>query len=289
MKLLAKELLARLEQLEIPSRRRLRQHHRGERAAQKKGSSLEFSDYREYLPGDDIRNIDWNVYARTERLFLKLFLEEQSKPVYFVLDASESMNFGEPTKFEYARALACALSYVSLLSYDHPRILLIHGASFQAISITSLKQFFPVIQRLEGIEPEGDTRWSAALRKIALSNFTRGIFFLMSDFYSVDGWEGMKLLAAAGNELHCLQILTDEEVHPEFRGDLRLIDSETQSESEISISPSVLKKYDARLKQMQASVKNTASHSFSSFYSIRTSVPLQDLLLQDLRKSGILA
>jgi uncharacterized protein (DUF58 family) len=289
VKLLTKDLLARLEQIEIPSRRRLRQHHRGERAAQKKGSSLEFSDYREYLPGDDIRNIDWNVYARTERLFLKLFLEEQSKPVYFVLDGSGSMNFGEPTKFEYAIALACALSYVSLLNYDHPRILLIHEASFQAFSISSLKQFFPVVERLDTLEPQGDTRWSAALRKISLSNFPKGIFFLLSDFYSADGWDGMKLLAAAGNELHCLQILTEDEFHPEFRGDLRLIDSETQSESEVSISPSVLKKYDARLKQMQDAVRKTASHSFSSFDSISTSTPLKDLLLQSFRRSGILA
>jgi len=289
MKLLTRDLLAQLEQVEIPSRRRLRQHHRGERAGLKKGSSLEFSDYREYLPGDDIRNIDWNIYARTERLFLKLFLEEQSKPVYFVLDASGSMNFGNPTKFEYALAMAGGLSYVSLLNYDHPRILLIHEGSFQIFRISSIRHFFAAIRRLDDVRPAGGTKWSAALRKIALSNFPKGIFFLISDFYSLDGWDGMKLLAAAGNELHCMQVLADEEVQPEFRGDLRLIDSETQSESEVSISPSVLKRYNARLKQMQESLKTTAFHSLSSFHGIRTSIPLKDLLLHDLRKSGVLA
>jgi Protein of unknown function DUF58 len=289
MRLLTRELLAQLEQVQIPSRRRLRQHHRGERAGLKKGSSLEFSDYREYLPGDDIRNIDWNVYARTERLFLKLFLEEQSKPVYFVLDASGSMNFGDPTKFEYGLGMAGALSYVSLLNYDHPRILLIREASFQILRISSVRHFFDAIRRLDEVRPAGGTQWSAALRKIALSNFPKGIFFLMSDFYSLDGWDGMKLLAAAGNELHCMQILTDEEIRPAFRGDLRLIDSETESESEVSISPSVLKRYNARLKQMQESLRTTAFHSFSSFYGISTSVPLKDLLLQNLRNSGVLA
>ncbi|MCI0414064.1 DUF58 domain-containing protein [bacterium] len=289
MRLLTRELLAQLEQVHIPSRRRLRYHHRGERASMRKGSSLEFSDYREYLPGDDIRSIDWNVYARTDRLFLKLFLEDESKPVYFVLDASESMNFGEPTKYEYCKAFAAALSYVSLINYDKPRILLVQNNSFRAITISSLPQFFPVVQQMEQLETGGPTQWSAALKKIALSAFPKGIYFLMSDFYSLDGWDGMKLLAAAGNELHCLQVLTEEEMEPTLRGDLRLLDSETNADSEVSITPSVLKRYKTRLSQMQETLKQTAFRSFASFYIIRTSTPLSLLVLQNLRKTGVLA
>jgi hypothetical protein len=289
MKLLTRELLARLEQVHIPSRRRLRYQHRGERASIRKGSSLEFSDYREYLPGDDIRSIDWNVYARTDRPFLKLFLEEESKPVYFVLDASESMNFGDPTKFEYCKAFAAALSYVSLVNYDKARILVVQNDSFRPIIVSSLPQFFPIVRQMEGLETAGQTQWSAALKKIALSGSPRGIYFLMSDFYSLDGWDGMKLLGAAGNELHCLQVLTPEEMEPELRGDLRLVDSETSADSEVSITPSVLKRYKTRLSQMQESLKQTAFHSFASFYVIRTSTPLSSLILQDLRKAGILA
>ncbi len=201
MKLLTRELLAQLEQVHIPSCRRLRYQHRGERSSLRKGSSLEFSDYREYLPGDDIRSIDWNVYARTDRLFLKLFLEDESKPVYFVVDASESMGFGDPTKFEYARAFALALSYVSLMNYDRPRILVVRNESFQTLAITSLPHFFSTVRQMENSIIGGQTRWSSALKKIALSNFPKGIYFLLSDFYSLDGWDGMKLLAAAGNEL----------------------------------------------------------------------------------------
>lgn len=289
MKLLTRELLARLEQVHIPSRRRLRYQHRGERASIRKGSSLEFSDYREYLPGDDIRSIDWNVYARTDRLFLKLFLEEESKPVYFVLDASESMNFGEPTKFEYCKAFAAALSYVSLINYDKARILIVRNDSFRLITISSIPQFFPVVRQMEVLETGGQTQWSAALKKIALSGSPKGIYFLMSDFYSLDGWDGMKLLAAAGNELHCLQMLTPEELEPSLRGDLRLVDSETTADSEVSITPSVLKRYKTRLSQMQEALKQTAFHSFASFYVIRTSTPLSSLLLQEMRKAGVLA
>jgi uncharacterized protein (DUF58 family) len=287
MKLLTRELLAKLQQIHIASRRRLRYQYRGERSGLKKGSSLEFSDYREYLPGDDIRNIDWNVYARTERLFLKLFLEDESKPVYFVLDASDSMDFGEPTKFEYSRAFASALSYVSLLNYDRPRILLVQSDSFRTIRFPSMRQFFSTVRQIEGLQTGGETKWSSALKKIALSGFPRGIYFLLSDFYSLDGWDGMKLLAAAGNELHCLQTLTPEEMEPSMRGDLRLIDSETKAESEVSISPSVLKRYHARLRKMQEELKATAFHSLATFSMIRTSIPLQTLLLHDLRKTGV--
>lgn len=287
MKLLTRELLARLEQLRIPSPRRVRYQHRGERASLRKGSSLEFSDYREYLPGDDIRSIDWNVYARTDRLFLKLFLEDESKPVYFVLDASDSMNFGEPTKYEYSRAFALALSYVSLLNYDRPRILVVQNDKFDTIGLTSLSQFFTAVRRMEDLKTSGQTRWSYALKKIALAGMPKGIYFLLSDFYSLDGWDGMKLLAAAGNELHCLQTLTPEESDPTMRGDLRLIDSETKAESEVSINPSVLKRYRTRLREMQQTLKTTAFHSFASFSVIDTSLPLQRLLLYDLRKSGV--
>src|SRR5215204_3925322 len=112
MKTLTRELLARLETLQILSRRRTRTNRRGEISSVKKGASLEFSDYREYLQGDDIRSIDWNVYARTEKLYLKLFFEDESRPLYFVVDGSVSMRFGEPSKFEFAVALASALSYV---------------------------------------------------------------------------------------------------------------------------------------------------------------------------------
>ena len=106
--LIDRELLTRLEALQIPSRRRMRQQHRGEKTSLRKGSSLEFSDYREYLQGDDIRRIDWNVYARTERLYLKLFFEEESRPVLLLIDGSESMGFGSPAKF--ARPHSCRLS-----------------------------------------------------------------------------------------------------------------------------------------------------------------------------------
>jgi uncharacterized protein (DUF58 family) len=288
MKLLTKELLSQLEGLHIPSRLRMRSAIRGEKSSMRKGSSLEFSDYREYLQGDDIRSIDWNVYARTERLFLKLFLEEESKPVYLVVDSSDSMNFGDPTKFEYAIALACSLCYVSLRHYDRPEILLMQDQAVQRVRFRSQNQFFSLLNQLEKKKPFGQTRLSSALKKTALSGYPRGIYFILSDFYSYDGFEGLKILAASGNELHCLQLLSPEELNPQFRGDLKLVDSETAEDSEVSISPLILKKYLARLSELQQELRQTARHSFATFYALSTAVPLASLLLKTLKNRGVL-
>lgn len=287
MTLLNRDLLTQLDRLQIPSRRRLRLQHRGEKSSLRKGSSLEFSDYREYLQGDDIRNIDWNVYARTERLFLKLFLEEESKPVYFVVDASESMKFGDPQKFQYALSLAAALSYVSLRRYDRPHVLLLQDQAFKKYTFNSQKQFFPLLTQLEKQQTSGQTNLSSALKKIALACYPRGIYFLLSDFYSYDGFDGLKILAAAGNELHCLQILTPEETNPTLRGDLRLLDSETADHSEVSISPQILKRYFARLHKLQDEIRKTAHQGLASYYTISTSIPLPSLILRELRAAGI--
>lgn len=287
MSLVTNELLAQLNALKIPSRRRIRSHFRGEKSSLRKGSSVEFSDYREYLPGDDIRSIDWSVYARTERLFLKLFLEEESKPIYLVVDASVSMNFGTPLKLEYALSLAACMSYIALRRYDRPQILLLRDRTFLRHVFRSQSQFFTVLRQLENEKPGGETHLSGVLRKIALAGFPRGIYFILSDFYSYDGFQGLKLLAAAGNEIHCLQILSPEETAPTVRGDLRLVDSETQEQSEVSISPQSLRRYQQQLKNLQENVRLTAFRSMADFEIITTDQPLSDLLLHSLRKKQI--
>ncbi|HSP06496.1 MAG TPA: DUF58 domain-containing protein [Acidobacteriota bacterium] len=289
MKQLTRELLAQIDTLQIPSGRRTRLNRRGERTSQKKGASLEFSDYREYLQGDDIRSIDWNVYARTEKLFLKLFFEDESRPVYFIVDASRSMGFGDPSKFDYALSLASALSYISLKRYDRPRLLVVKDRAFRSFSFASQKHFFAVTAQLEKQAPEGETHLNAALRKIAFARYPRGIYFLISDFYSSDGFNAMSLLTATGNELHCLHLLPEEEIHPDLRGDLRLIDSENDGRTEVSISPQVLRRYLARLAALQRETSAAARKSLAKYYFISTSVPLASLILRDLKRQGMVS
>jgi uncharacterized protein (DUF58 family) len=266
----------------------MRHQHRGEKTSLRKGSSLEFSDYREYLQGDDIRRIDWSVYARTERYYLKLFFEEESRPIFILVDASESMGFGSPAKFEYASSLGAYLSYISLCHYDRPQLLLLQNKEFRNYRFGSMKLFFPILNLLSDCEPAGETYLNAILKKLAGKSGRAGICFLLSDFFSPDGFEAIKLLSAIGYEIHCLQILSPEEIKPDFRGDLRLVDSETKSSAEVSISPSVLKSYFSRLHDFQNTIQKTAAQSFASFTKVNTSTPLENLFLQDLRRQRIL-
>lgn len=281
-----RKLLARIEGLRIATGRKQRALQRGERSSLRKGAGTEFSDFRPYLQGDDIRRIDWNLYARSERLFLKLFLEEESRPSYFLVDGSESMNFGDPTKFRYSLRVAACLSYISLRRYDPARILVLRGREFEPVAIGSRKQFFPVLERLEEMRPGGETCLSAALRKISLARFPRGVCFLLSDFYSADGLEGLKLLGLA-NEIHCLHLLSPGESHPDWRGDLRLVDSETNAAAEVSMSALVQKRYAARLAEFRAAVKKVCGQAASSYLPVATSTPIDHLLLHDLKAAGL--
>src|SRR5687767_14625149 len=120
--LLGPELLAQLERLELVSRKIFRGRMKGERRSKRKGQSVEFADFRNYVPGDDLRFIDWNTYARLDKLFLKMFLEEEDLHFYALIDASPSMDFGEPTKFQYALQLAAALGFIGLVRADRVRI-----------------------------------------------------------------------------------------------------------------------------------------------------------------------
>jgi uncharacterized protein (DUF58 family) len=289
MGLLTRELLSRLETIHIASKRRLRLQHRGEQTSLRKGASLEFSDYREYLQGDDIRTVDWNVYARTEKLFLKLFLEEESRPVYFLVDASESMNFGEPSKLQYALAFSTGLSYSALRHYDKPVLFLFSDDRLQKFTFRSRHRFFSLLQGLENQRGTGTTNISRCLKRFSLMNPPRGSCFVVSDFYSEDGFTGIKILAAAGFEVNCLHVLAPSEVNPELLGDLKLIDCEANdSSAEVSISPGVLRNYRRRLVQFQNQIKNTAHASACTYSFVDTSIPLAELIFDRLRKNGLL-
>src|SRR5881409_971398 len=121
--LLTPELLRRLEQLQLLAQRRAKSSAKGERRSRARGQSVEFADYRNYTPGDDFRYLDWNLYGRLERLFLKLYEEERELPLRVFLDASESMTFGTPVKFEFARQVAAAIGYVALCGYDRVSVI----------------------------------------------------------------------------------------------------------------------------------------------------------------------
>ena len=244
--LLTPELLRRLEQFQLLAARRAKSSAKGERRSRARGQSVEFADYRNYVHGDDFRYLDWNLYGRLERLFLKLYEEERELPVRIFLDASESMTFGEPRKFDFARQVAAAIGYVALSGFDRvsvipfpdlgqwpgrrtrpPRTLELaaRGALRSVRGKKSAIQFF---QNLSALTAGGPANLNQALRRGALEARQAGVAVVLSDFLDPAGYEtGLTALVGRGFQVDLVQILAPDELSPTTFGDLRLVDSET--------------------------------------------------------------
>src|SRR5262245_51856486 len=172
--LLSPELLRRLEQFQLLAQRRAKRSLRGERRSRARGQSVEFADYRNYVAGDDFRYLDWNLFGRLDRLFLKLYEEERELPVTIFLDASESMTFGTPRKFDFARQIAAAVGYVALCGFDRVSVVIfpdvlgesaLRGALRSVRGRKSSLQFF---QNLGQITAQGSAALNESLRRGAL-------------------------------------------------------------------------------------------------------------------------
>src|SRR4051794_28878480 len=193
--LLTPELLRRLEQFQLLAARHAKSSARGERRSKARGQSVEFADHRNYVPGDDFRYLDWNLFGRLEKLFLKLYEEERELPVRIFLDASESMGFGDPRKFDFARQVAAAIGYVALSGFDrvsvipfpeHPEETAIRGALRAVRGKKSSLRFF---QNLNQLKAEGSASFNDALRRGALEARQAGVAVVLSDFLDPAGYE----------------------------------------------------------------------------------------------------
>src|SRR6185503_1795345 len=169
--LLSPQLLAQLEKLELVTRRIFRGRMKGERRSKRKGQSVEFADFRNYVPGDDLRFIDWNTYARLDRLFLKMFLEEEDLHFYALVDASQSMDFGEPTKLYYAKQLAAALGFIGLVRADRVRIETL-GQPIRSVApvFRGRKSLWRMIAHLEAIESGQNMSLAEGVKNFCLRN-----------------------------------------------------------------------------------------------------------------------
>jgi uncharacterized protein (DUF58 family) len=238
--LLEPELIGKLDQLEVLTRKVFRGRTKGERKSRKKGQSIEFADYREYVPGDDTRFLDWNVYGRLERLYIKLYLEEEDLAFYILIDSSESMNFGAPvTKFEYARKLAAALAYVGLRNQDKV------GISDLKVGVDSYfrptrgkAQINKALSFLEGLSSGSGTDLKESCKNFVHQNKQQGIVILISDFLDEQGYEeALKHFFLRSYDVYCIQVLSKEERDPQTLGHLELIDAESGEKQEVTGAP----------------------------------------------------
>lgn len=219
--LLSPSLLAQLERMELVSRKIFRGRMKGERKSRRKGQSVEFADFRNYVAGDDLRFIDWNMYARLDKLFLKLFLEEEDLHFYTLIDVSPSMNFGSPTKLQYAKQLAGALGYIGLCRADRVKIEPLDGAkNSTAPVLRGRKSLWRLIEHLENLESQSTVSMTEAVKAFCLRNTGKGILVLITDLMDKSGYEeALKYLVARDLDIYLIHVLSQEEIDPDLSGD----------------------------------------------------------------------
>ncbi len=289
MALLEPEILNKLDLLDVQSRRVFLGRVKGDKRSKRRGTSVEFADYRDYSPGDEPRFIDWNAYARLDRLFVKLFVEEEDLYFHVLLDCSQSMDFGGPRKFDLARRLSAALGYIGLVNQNRVSVTAFSGDASKVFPLTrgraGARRLFDF---LEELEPSGQTNLLGAGRRFCLQQRNRGIALVISDFLDPAGYDdALGALLGRRYEVYALQILAPEEIAPPFRGDFRLVDSETGDETEVSVTSELLEHYAANLAEFQAALRQFCVSRGIQHMSVTSDADLEDLVLRRFREMGI--
>jgi uncharacterized protein (DUF58 family) len=323
--LLDAAFIAQLERLDILSRKIPAGKLGAELTARKisRGAALLPVDYRDYSPGDEDRFIDWNVYARLDRLVVKLFAEEQDSFVHLLIDVSASCDYGIPEKRRYLRQTAAALAYISLSNSRHVSLTSFsRGLVARLSSLRGRARISEMLRFLEGLTPPkgvtpspstlgecgGDpnplpehwasgtdgrqTRFFESCAQFAQSRPRPGLCIVLSDFLFREGLkEGLDLLHAAGHELICIQALSPQELAPPVTIDRKamdLIDSETGQELSIAADPSLLNQYLVNLARARDSIRRAVQLHGGQFISVSTDLPIEQLFLSNLKAQGIL-
>lgn len=282
--------MTKLEQLEILSRKIFAGRMKGERRSKKKGESVEFADYRNYVVGDDLRFLDWNIYARLERLLLKLFMEEEDLNVTVLFDVSKSMDWGTPHKGLYVKRVAAALAYIGLVNYDRVSL---YGYSNDLVhemrAVRGRRLVGQVIQFLEDLSYAGPSNMTKVCKRFAVRHTGKGVVIVLSDFLDKGGYaDGFRYLLSRDLDLYAIQVLSPEEIDPTLVGDLKLRDIEDDDVAEITISAPLLKKYKANLQAYCTELKDHCTRRGISYLFTNTRVPFDTLVLAYLRQRGLL-
>lgn len=310
--LLTSDLIAKLDPLDLSSKRVFFGKLKGERRSKKRGQSVEFADHRSYVSGDDIRHIDWNIFARLDHLFLKLFLEEEDLSLSIVIDASASADTGEPSKFLFMQKAAMAMGYMGLVNLNRVSVTAMGGGVASANGTTDAGASAPVastgtagvsaaLRDLRGrrrthdlarflisLTPGGSVNFKEAAERIALTRRGKGVMLVFSDFFFKEGYEdGLRRLVGHGYDVFCIQVLSPQEIEPPLTGDLRLKDMEDADQAEVTISAPLLKRYKANLAAYCEQLQTFCVRRDMTLLTIRSDTPVDVLVLDYLRKRGV--
>ncbi|HWO41122.1 MAG TPA: DUF58 domain-containing protein [Candidatus Eisenbacteria bacterium] len=285
------EFLRKLENLRLIAKRLSWASAKGEHASSRKGSSLEFADYRRYQRGDDLRYVDWNVYRRLDRLLLKVFTAEEEMNVYLLVDASRSMAAGSPPKLEYAKRVAAALGYIGLKNLDR-----VGGAAFAADLGSPLslargrKQILALFQFLSKLTCGGETDLRATARAFVRLFPHPGLLVLVSDLLDPEGWRpAIEELARRKHQLLIIHVLDAQEMKPPAPGDVSLLDIERARMRRCFIDPDLVRRYQAELERYIAEIESVCSNRQIDYLRTTTDVPFEEFVLKTLSEARSVA
>lgn len=276
---------SQLSQVKLVTKQRMNSAMNGGRKSSAKGSSVEFSDFREYMLGDDIRRIDWNAYGRMDRFFVKLFMEEKEGLFHIFFDTSDSMNYGEYSKYDQARKVAALFSYMVLNNLDRMYLYPSGQQKDSRVSgITGRQSFQKVLRYLEEVPCGGVTDWNRELRKFSFGR--RGTVILISDFFENESLEeALRFLAFQKQEVILVQILSKEELHPEQEGHCNLIDSESKKEMRVTVNHGVLQQYERTLCEFLDHLKELSKRYQAAYVFCESKDPLTKVLYEYQRQT----
>lgn len=298
--------LRKLDQLSLVASRLRAGQMKGERRSVKRGTSIEFADYRDYVRGDDLRRVDWNVYARLERPFVKLFEEEEDLAVHVILDTSRSMNWPaeeggsadgegekarERNKLKFAVRLAAALGHVALAAGDRLTVTVLTGGGIPTTRFGPTRgrgSTGRLLKFLDGLSAQGATDLDNALRNYALTTDRAGLAFVITDLFSPAGYQsGLSALQSKGHEVGLIHVLAPEEVDPPLAGDLQLIDVETGDPQDVSVDGPLRALYKHRVEAWRDEIEGYCLKRGVHYVPVTTDRRWDEVVLYQMRRMGL--
>ena len=284
------EFIRTLDALNLLARRLISGEDRADRPTPRRGASMEFADYRRYTPGDEIRYIDWNVYARHGSLFVKEFAAEENIHVSIALDASASMAYGQASKFEAARELAAAIGYIALANFDSLNVYVL-GEALRVSSrrLRGKRSVFPLLSALEGVTPGGRTDFRSAFAVPLMRAKGRSLCIVLSDFCDPTGYPmALRSLLSQGHQVHLIHVVAREELDPPERGTFKLVDLETGAKRSVALSTATVDRYRARFRSYCDELERFSKEHEVYYARVRSDEPLDRRVRDILRRGGIL-
>ena len=279
----------KLDRMALLMKRSMVGDMQGERRSPKRGSSVEFADFRPYTPGDDIRQIDWNLYARMERFFLKLFVAEQELTVHLLLDNTASMDWGDPNKLLYARRAAGALGYIALSSLDRVTVTAFANEGARLLPrVRGKRGALPLFDFLQKMPAGRGGSFVDSCRRYARSARNAGPLILCSDLMDNQWEEALRALMTRPLEITLLHTLAPQEIRPQLDGDFRLVDAEGGEPIEITADLESLRRYEENLQQWRNEIETFCNGRGITYLFADTSVPVEEFVLSTLRRRGVL-